>query len=188
MRPNQILEDSNKSHRDRSKNYICSYLLTEPRSCPSRICQKLSKIVEKREKSFLNIHRVVFFPCNTFRGRFTTTGSSRKIFYFSFCRDSAHMGTLGDQWFQNSPEARKTGISDATKISGAQISTSRSQLTLLVPESPRMYALARQVVRPQLQAVKATHSGLTLYRLARKCASPTPKSEIPLFPASWRPL
>ena len=62
MRPSPILEDSNKSHRDRSKKYICPYLLTEPRSSPSRIGQKSSKIVEKREKSFLNIDGLVFYP------------------------------------------------------------------------------------------------------------------------------
>ena len=115
-------------------------------------------------------------------------GRAARFFISAFVATALIMATLGNQWFQNSPEARKTGISDATKISGAQSSSSRSQLTLLVPESPRMYALARQVVRPQLQAVKATHSGLSLNRLARKCETPTPKSEIPLFPASWRPL
>ena len=45
-RPYDILEDSSKSHRDRSKKYICPYLLTEPRSCKFENRQKSSKIVE----------------------------------------------------------------------------------------------------------------------------------------------
>ena len=39
-----------------------------------------------------------------------------------------------------------------------------------------------------MQAVKATHPALSLNRLARECKKPTPKSEIPLFHASWRLL
>ena len=46
--PYDILEDSSKSHRDRSKKYICSYLLTEPRSCNFENRQKSSKIIENR--------------------------------------------------------------------------------------------------------------------------------------------
>ena len=32
-----------------------------------------------------------FFPCNTFFGRFTSSRRSRRIFYFRFRRDGAHM-------------------------------------------------------------------------------------------------
>ena len=53
LRPSQILENLSKSHRDRSKKYICSYLLTEPRCSNFENSSKSTKIIEFR----------IFFRC-----------------------------------------------------------------------------------------------------------------------------
>ena len=45
LRPTNVLENSDIGHRDRSKKYICSYIFSEPRPGPGRICEKSSKIM-----------------------------------------------------------------------------------------------------------------------------------------------
>ena len=45
-RPEEIIQESDIRHRDRSKKYICSYLWTGPDRAPTRIGEKLSKITK----------------------------------------------------------------------------------------------------------------------------------------------
>ena len=45
-RPEEIIQESDIRHRDRSKKYICSYLWTGPDRAPTRIGEKWSKITK----------------------------------------------------------------------------------------------------------------------------------------------
>ena len=46
LRPTNVLENLDIGHRDRSKKYICPYLLTDPRPGPIKFCEKSSKIMK----------------------------------------------------------------------------------------------------------------------------------------------